>query len=292
MAVHLALLTVSLLFGANYVVAKLALREVTPLDLVMLRTAGAAAVLFAASALPGRVRVAAPLTRSDVARLVLYSLLGATINQLCFLGGLARTTATNASLMLVTIPLMTLALAALLGRERATPRGVLGIVIGLAGALVLLLPRGHVDFHGDATIGNLMLLTGSAAYALYLVLTRDILAHHDPLRVVSWVFLFAALTVLPFAVTGTYATLRGGISAAGWASIAFVVVGATVLPYLLNSWALVRVKSTVVAVYILLQPVVAVSMGRLVLHEQLGPHTAIAAVLVITGVAISASRRG
>jgi drug/metabolite transporter (DMT)-like permease len=71
-----------------------------------------------------------------------------------------------------------------------------------------------------------------------------------------------------------------------------VVVGATALPYLLNSWALVRVKSSVVAVYILLQPIVATWLGRVFLHEQFGPHTAFAAVLVVAGVAVSGWRRG
>jgi drug/metabolite transporter (DMT)-like permease len=289
--VHAALVTVSLLFGVNTVVAKVALREVAPLDLVVLRTAGTAAILFAASR--GRRPAAPPakLTTSDYGRIFIYGLLGASINQVAFLEGLARSTATNASLLVVAVPVLTLAFAVALGRERATVTGVLGIAIGLAGALLLIVPRGGVEMSRVAALGNLLLLVSGASYALYLVLTRSMLARHDPLRVVSWTFLLAALTVFPLGMRGLRALFVSGLSAPGWASIAYVVIGGTAVPYLLNNWALARVQSSIVAVYVLVQPVVAASLGRVLLHEQFGRHTAIAAVLVVAGVFLSTWRR-
>ena len=290
--VHAALFCVSLLFGANYIVAKVALREITPLDLVVFRASATAAILFVALKLRSRSVAPPKLSATDLRQLFLYSLLGVSVNQLCFLEGLSRSTATNASIMLVSIPILTLAFAVMLRRERATLTGVLGIVIGLTGALLLIIPRGGVDLSSRTTAGNLFLLAGGASYAMYLVLTRGLLARHEPLRVISWVFLFSALTVFPFGAPGMRELMNSGISTAGWASIAYAIVGGTVLPYLLNNWALVRAKSSLVAVYVLLQPVVAGSMGRIFLHEQLAPHTAIAAVLVVSGVVLSGWRRG
>jgi drug/metabolite transporter (DMT)-like permease len=289
--VHAALLLVALLFGANYVVAKVALREVSPLDLVVIRTWGTAAMLFAAVGLRRRPVPEPKVRRSDFGQLLLYSLLGASINQICFLEGLARSTATNASIILVTTPVLTLGFAVALRRERASPTGVVGIAIGLTGALLLIVPRGGVDVTSRAAVGNLLLLLSGSSYALYLVLTRPILARHDPLKVVSWVFLFAALTVLPVGIGGLRDLIVSGISGVGWVSIVYVVIGGTALPYLLNNWALVRVKSSIVAVYILLQPIIAGSLGRIFLREQLGPHAAIAALLVVTGVVLAGWRR-
>lgn len=261
------------------------------LDLVVIRTWGAAILLFAASWMRRTPEPRAKLTGSDLWQIFVYSLLGASINQICFLEGLARSTATNAALVLVAIPVLTLGIAVLLGRERASATAVLGIAVGLSGALWLILPRGTVEVTGVAAAGNLFLLGSATAYALYLVLTRPILARHDPLRVVSWVFLFAALMVTPFDMKGLTRLFSTGISAPGWLSIAYVIVGATALPYLLNSWALVRVKSSLVAIYILLQPIFAGVLGRVVLHERLGPRAAIAGGLVVAGVLISAWRR-
>jgi drug/metabolite transporter (DMT)-like permease len=288
--VHAALVAVSLLFGANTFVAKIALREVAPLALVLLRTAGTAAILFAVSR---RQRGApmSPFTRSDYARLLAYSLLGASINQVAFLEGLARSTATNAALMVVVVPVLTLGFAVALGRERASLAGILGIALGLAGALLLILPRGGVEMAPHAVLGNLLLLLSGASYALYLVLTRSMLARHDALRVVNWTFLFAALTLWPLGLAELRDALRSGLTATGTASVAYVVIGGTAVPYLLNNWALARVHSSIVAVYVLLQPVVAASLGRIVLQEQFGPHAAVAAVLVVAGVVLSTLRR-
>jgi len=291
LVVHAALLLVAVLFGANYVVAKVALREVTPEGLVVIRTWGTAAMLFAASGLWRRRAPRPRPTARDLGQLLLYGLLGASLNQICFLEGLVRSTATNAGLMFASIPLLTLALAVVLRRERATLSGVAGVTIGLVGALLLIVPRGGVDFTSRTATGNLLLLLSGASYALYLVLTRPILARLDPLTVVSWVFLLAALTVTPVGAGAVRDLVGSGASGAGWASIAYVVIGGTAVSYLLNNWALVRVRSSLVAVYILVQPIVAGSLGRVFLHEQLGPHTAIAALLIVAGVMLSGWRR-
>lgn len=289
--VHSALLIVSVLFGVNYVVAKYALREISPLALVFVRTSGTTILLFIAYALMSPRASRPAFTRREYGELFFYSLLGTTINQICFLEGLSRSTATNAAVMYMTVPLLTLGFAVLLGRERPSARGVAGVVIGLAGALLLVIPRGHVDFSADTTIGNGILLFGGASYALYLVLTKPILSRHDPLRVTAWVFLFSGLTTLPIGLGGVMNVAATGLTGIGWASVIYVVVGATTLPYLLNNWALVRVTASVVAVYIFVQPIVAGTLGRLLLSEAFGPNTAVAALLVVTGVMLSARRQ-
>jgi drug/metabolite transporter (DMT)-like permease len=289
-AVHGALLAVSLLFGANYVVAKFALRVVSPVGLVVIRACGTAAILFATSGLLHSSKARAPLRPSEFGQLFLYSLLGVSINQLCFLAGLDRSTATNASIMLVSIPVLTHAFAVLLGRERASAPTMIGIALGLAGALLLIVPRGGIDFSSRTTIGNALLLLGGSSYGLYLVLTRDILSRHDPLRVISWTFVLAALTVLPIGARDAARLFSAKVSPGTWLAIAFVVIAATVLPYLLNVWALARVESSFVAIYVLVQPVFAATLGRIVLHESFGPHMMAAAALVITGVLVSSLR--
>lgn len=288
--VHSALFFVALLFGLNYIVAKIAFREVAPLTLLVIRTWGAAIILFAALSARPSGKPFAKFTPREYGELFLYSLLGASINQICFLEGLSRSSATNASLIFVLVPLFTMAFALMLGRERASVRGILGIFVGLAGTLILILPRG-VDISASATTGNMLLLAGGASYALFLVLAKPLIARHDPLRIVAWLFLMAGLTALPFGIGGLFDLFKTGLSGAGVASVAFVVMGATALPYLLNSWALVRVTSSVVAVYVLVQPLVAGALGRIVFNEALAAHAALAAVLIVSGVALSSWRR-
>lgn len=280
---HVALLAVSLTFGANYVVAKWAFGEITPLAMVVLRTWGTAAVLGLVLML--RRKSDAPrIQPREFGELFVYSLLGVSFNMWCFLEGLSRSSATNAAIMLVSIPVLTLAFAILLKRERATVRGVIGIALGLAGALILILPRGGIALSGEAFTGNIFLFTGAACYSLYLVVTKSILSRHDPLVVVTWIFFLAGLTILPFGFNDVRAIGSTGLSPAAWGSLAYIVIGATAVPYLLNTWALARVQSSVVAVYILVQPIVAATLGRIFFHERLAPNMALAAAMIVTGV--------
>jgi drug/metabolite transporter (DMT)-like permease len=286
---HVALLAVSLTFGANYVVAKFAFSEITPLLMVVIRTWGTAAILGVV--LMFRRKPDAPkIQPREFGELFLYSVLGISFNMWCFLEGLSRSSATNASIMLVGIPVLTLAFAIILKSERATLRGVVGIAMGLVGALILILPRGGVTLSGEAFTGNVFLFTGAASYSLYLVVSKSILSRHDPLVVVTWIFFLAGLTVLPFGFNDLRALIGTGLSPAGWASAAYIVVGATAIPYVLNSWALARVQSSVVAVYILVQPIVAATLGRVFFQERLAPNMAIAAALIVSGVVMAVWR--
>jgi len=290
--VHGALIIVQLLFGANYVIAKFAFREVSPLGLVAIRAWGAALILGLALRLRRRDPEAPRFTPREYGELFFYSLLGISINQAAFLEGLSRSSATNAALILVMIPVLTLAFAILLRRERPTVLGAVGIATGVAGALLIIVPSGGVTLSATAVTGNLLLLLCASSYSLFLVLARRILTRHDALTVVVLMFLMAAVTLSPFGFTGVRDVAAHGLTAAGWASVGFVTVGATAAPYLLNSWALGRAKSSVVAVYVLLQPVVAAVMGRVFLDERLGANAAVAAVLIVGGVLASAWSRG
>lgn len=278
-----ALLVVSLTFGTSYVVAKVAFREVTPLAMVVFRTWGTALIL-GATLMFRRASDAPKIQPREFAELFAYSAVGITLNMWCFLNGLSRSSATNASIMLVAIPVLTLAFAILMKRERATLRGVLGILAGLGGALILILPRGGVTLSSEAFTGNVFLFTGAACYSIYLVISKSILARHDPLVVITWIFTFAALTILPFGLADVRATIAAGLTPAGWGSVIYMIVGATAVPYLLNTWALKRVRSSVVAVFILVQPIVAGGMGHVFLGERLGANAALAAAMIFTGV--------
>ena len=290
LAVHVALALAAVLFGATYVAGKIAMREITPAALVLLRAWGTAIILFCVLG-ARRTGASVRLSKRDLGLALLYSFLGVSINQICFLNGLMRSTATDASIMQVLIPLFTLGFAVLLRRERLTGRLVLGLALGLCGGLLLIVPRGGLDFSSRTAAGNLFLLASGLCYALYLVLTRDLLARREPLVVVSWVFLAGALVITPFGLGPETRFLSRGASGAGWASIIFVVIGGTTLPYLLNNWALVRVRSSVVGVYVFLQPFVGILLGNLILGERLGSNSALAGALVISGVIVSTQRR-
>src|SRR5205823_13663659 len=97
-AIHGALFAVNLLFAVNYIVSKLEMSSFDPLTFAYLRVLGAAIVLNLLA------RGAAPLSRADWKRVVLYSLLAVVINQSFFLAGLALTSAHVAAILITAVP--------------------------------------------------------------------------------------------------------------------------------------------------------------------------------------------
>jgi O-acetylserine/cysteine efflux transporter len=95
----------------------------------------------------------------------------------------------------------------------------------------------------------------------------------------------AALVLVPLGAPALVAAAPG-LGGRAWGALAYIVVGATVTPYLLNAWALARVPASVVAIYIFLQPLIAVLLANRVLGERPGWSTAAAALLIGAGIAL------
>jgi drug/metabolite transporter (DMT)-like permease len=277
--VHLGLVAVQLMFASFSVVGKIALRQVPAMGLAAVRVSLASAVFLAVWAL----RFREPIARRELAELALYALFGIVANQLLFLGGLARTSATHAAVLGASIPVFTAAVAVGLGRERATARKLGGLGLALLGALALTGASGLDAGGGRALVGDLMILLNSLCYAVYLVISRHLLARLRPMTVVTFVYCLGTLGILPI---GGAAFLRVGetLTPATWAAIAFIVAFPTVGAYLLNAMALRSAPASLVAIYIYLQPVIGALLAMAVLGERPGPLTLVAAALIFAGI--------
>lgn len=277
LAVHLALLAVQVFFASLSIVAKRVMSELSPFALTATRVVGAAALLWGVALLRRRWRVP---TR-DLGALAGLAVLGIAANQLLFIAGLARTTATMALVLGTTIPVFTAGLAILLGRERPSARRLGGIAVGLAGAIVAI---GVGELGGrEHLLGDLLIIVNSLAYAAYLVLGRGILQRHDSLVVVTWVITFGAVLILPFGAAGAADQLPD-LSARGWAGMAWIVLAATVGTYALNAWALARAEASLVATYIYVQPVVGAALAYVFLGERVTWGTGAGGVLIAAGI--------
>ncbi len=170
-------------------------------------------------------------------------------------------------------------------RERLTGRKGAALVAGMVGVLVLL----EVDrFALDARYlaGDLLILANAVCYGLYVALSGRVMARNDPLGATAVVFLAGSVGILLY---GADDLLRAPFSALGPADfwrMAYVVVGATVVTYFLNLWALKHTYASRVALYIFLQPVVATVLSVLLLGEPVTWRLAVAGLLVLVSLAL------
>lgn len=250
---HLALVVVAVVYGANYLVAKgLMPNLIGPSGFIVLRTSGACLLFWVLYA----VRFE-QVRRADLLRLAVCGFFGVTANQLMFFNGLSLTSPVNASIIMTSTPILVLMASSLILHTVITARKIFGIVLGAAGALLLLrMSSGslvaHISWQGD-----LLIFGNAVSFGVYLVLVKPLMQAYRATTVIAWVFLFGALMVLPVGLSQARDIDWSAFSGANWAALAYVVTCTTFVAYLLNSYALTRVMPTVVSMYIYLQPLFA-----------------------------------
>lgn len=271
--VHSALLTVSLLFGGNYVFTKRILAAVPPSAWALFRITAATIVLVPLALRFSRGRPGARL----VAGLVLASFLGVALNQVLFTEGLARTTPEHSAVINACIPTWTLLAAVLVGQERLTRGKVVSIALALAGVQLLLgldrLIASGTPLDATAVTGDLLTLANGFAFAAHLVLMRRIGTQVDPWTSTAILFVAGTAMIGAWSVPTLAAESWDAVTAPPivWFAV-YVVVGATVLPYLLNTWALRHAPGSLVALYINVQPLVAAALGMAMGGPAPGPR--------------------
>jgi len=278
---HIALLTAGLIFGANYWIAKGLMPDwFTPAQILFLRIS-VSAVLFW---LVGLAYPKDPLTKNELLRIALCSLLGVVLNQYLFFEGLRLSHPVQTAILHTTSPIFVMLFASLIIGEKTSWSKIIGIALGSVGAVSIVLQKADVNFSTDTLTGNLFIMGNIVSYSLYLVLIKPVMAKHNALTVIKWAFLFGFLFSTPFTA--------GTLSKIPWSampdtilySISFVVFGATFLAYLLTIYALKFLPALVVGFYIYLQPLLAGFIGWMFYRDKPTIVNFIAAVLIFTGV--------
>jgi len=258
--IHLALTIVSVCFGAFSVVGKIALHHpaVTPFALTELRMVGAALAFLLAAAWrreawpPGGI----------ILKLAGLAVIGIAVNQALFLTGLKRTSAVEATLLVGSIPLFTYLIGWRLGREASRPLKWAGLAVALGGVVAMLVSRG-ARLERDHFNGDLMILANCLAYSFYLVLVKPLLKTLPSVRAMGIIFASGALLFAPLGLPELLAIPWREMPATPLAAMAFVVVFPTIVAYFLNLWVLKRAGASLVAIYVLLQPLVAALLSAL-----------------------------
>lgn len=277
--VYAALVLVQVFFATLPIAVKVALRDMSSPALALARVA-LAALLFAGLQ---RVLVGERVRGwRDNALLALYAVFGVVLNQLLYITALTMTTATAAQTFVAAGPAITLLVAILMRKETATPLKWIGIGLAGCGALSLI----GAGVAEGSWRGNLLAFLNVCAYSIYLVISRGLLRRYDALTVITRVFVFGAVLILPWGIA-PLAREIGGVSAGSWAAILYIVVLPTVGAYYLNVYALKRVESSVVSVFVYLQPVLTAVLAVWLLDEHLSPRLIPAALLIFAGVTVT-----
>lgn len=281
----LALIAVSiatLIYGVTFTVAKEVMpMYIKPFAFIVLRVGGAAIVFW----LLGLFVKAKPIEKSDYKKIIMAAFFGVGLNMLTFFKGLSYTTPISASVMMVTAPILVLIFASVLLKERLVLRKIIGIIIGLIGAIILIVYGSSSDTDAkNMMLGNFLVFINAASYAMYLVQVKKLIAKYNPIVFVKWLYLFGFLFVLPFGFLELTEVQWYLMPVSIYLKAGFVVLFTTCLTYLFNLFALSKLKPTTVSVFIYLQPVIASIYALIVGSDTLNTVKIVATLLIFLGV--------
>ncbi len=278
--VVLALIAVQILFGVNYIVSKIVVGAFHPLVWAFIRIAFST-VMMAGIAMISR-RQHPPREKQFFVPMILFALLGCVINQASFLMGLKMTTPTNSAILNTLIPVFTLLIVTIRGQEPLTRMRIIGFVTALTGVLIIRKIE-DFSFSDETAIGDLLTMVNCLSYALFLSYGRPFMQKYDVIWSTAWMFGYGSIAMFGLAIPGLLTMNWPEMTSALWGAAIFAVIGATLMPYFLNSWALARANSSQVAFYIYLQPVITSGIAWAISGEPPTMRTVLSCGVIFTG---------
>jgi drug/metabolite transporter (DMT)-like permease len=286
--IDFALLGPIVVWGANYSVVKATLAQMRPLAFDTLRmTLGALVAL----GLTWLVERDVSLPRRDWSQVVALGLVGNFFYQLLFIQGIARTTATNSSLLLASVPIWVALGGTLTRSEKLHGWNWVGVLLSFAGIVLLITGGGHaVTVNSTTLLGDVLVGLGALCWATYTLYSRSLLQRCSPLKATTWVMLSSTPLLILASVPDLHAQNWRAITPQSWLGLLYSSVFAIGLSYIVWSMGIQRVGSARTSMYSFFQPLVSVTVAWLFLGEHMQPGQMVGALGILVGVALGRYR--
>lgn len=290
---HLSLFLAQIIYAMNYSIAKdIMPKYLHPVSLVYLRIIGATILFWSLSIFISKERQ--NITSTNKKKIFYLSLFGVVINQFFFIYGLSITTPINSAIIMISNPIIVFILTFFIFEKNA-PRFEwtkwLGLSLGITGALILILFKGNFSFGSDTWIGDVMTLLNSASWALFLIQGKEILQKYHTVGVMKYLFLFGSVILLPISVYFLTNEKWNDIPLNIWLAIAFVVIATTFFAYLLNVYGLKLLSTSVVSMYIYIQPFLATLFAVLLGKDVINATKILAGCFVLLGIYLVTAKK-
>ncbi|MFB3916499.1 MAG: EamA family transporter [Terriglobales bacterium] len=277
---------VYLFWGSTYLAIRIAVRQIPPALMAGTRFLIAGSLMLAYCALSGR-RVR--LSRAEAARVFVLAVLLLTVSNVILCWAEQWVPSGLAALIVSVTPLWFLALETwvLPGEHHASPRAVTGLLLGVAGIVVLLWPQlRHTTGLGKwQLIGSVSLLGGSLSWAIGSVLSKRWKISLDAFSATAWEMTFAGFVNVLIGVSlGEPRTAVWSARSVG--AVLYLVVFGSWVGFTAYIWLLNHVPTAKLATYAYVNPVIAVFLGWLVLREQITVYILTGAAIVVAAVSL------
>ena len=278
---HIALLGCNIVWACDYPFYNLLLgKYIEPLAMVTASLFVAAALSWLPALWEGYERI----ERSDWGIIIVAALLMGVTRKLMMMFGLSRTSPIDGSIIATIVPLLVLVVSVIAGIDRLSVRKVLGLVIGLAGAIAVVLTSNTATHANSELWGNVMMICSGTVTALYMVFFKRLVAKYRITTLLRAIYTISATVMLPIGIDSVIKSDFADMNTNLWLAAAFVLIVPTYLPNLLLNYSLRYLQPTVSSTYTYIQPVLAVALSVAMGLDRLHLDTALFAIILFFGV--------
>lgn len=275
-----ALITMTFIWGFNFIVVKTALSELEPMTFLALRFSTATLFfLIVVRLIQGRFLI----PRKEWGKIALIGLVGTAIYQPFFIYGLALTKASNTSLILATTPAFIVVINRVLYKERFARRGLFGILLSFMGITLIVLSGGDLRLESSALLGDLLVLVGTSCWALYSVLAAPLLKSYSSLEFSALSTGMGTLPLLVLTIPSLLSQNWGAVSLNSGLGVLYSAGLAIVVAYFIWNLGIQRIGGARTAIYSNLTPVIATILSVIFLNETLTALKVGGAVVIFLG---------
>jgi len=273
----------AILFGASVVAVRVAVQDIPPFTLAILRFGQGGFLLILLLLIWARDLLR--IGWRDVPYLALLGVIFFTIFPVTFNMSLRLTEASRGALMLATMPLWSVLLARLAKRERLSTRQIFGVLLAFAGVGVVLAERG-LTFVGTSLslVGDALMLVTALCGAVYGVLAKRMLTRYNAMTVTAYTMIFGTLLLVPAAFFEDPSSAMARMRIDTVVLVLFLGIFGGAIGYFLWTFALTRLSPTQVAVFVNLNPMIATLLGATLLAEKITGIFIAGFVAVLAGV--------
>ena len=276
---HIALFLANTIYAINYLFAKDVMPDyISPSAFILLRVMFATIIFF----IIHHFFINEKLAKKDFLYLAMCAVFGIVINMLCFFEGLNLTTPINASLIMITTPLIVYLISLFFGKEEHQNRRFIGVILGLLGA-GLLITEGNLNFKLN-NFGDILVLLNAVSYAIYLILIKSMMKKYHPITVLKNLFLLGLIILIPVAGEEFVEINFLHMPIEIVLKTLFVVLFTTCVAYFFNIYAISKVRASTVAFYIYLQPLLATLLALIMNKDVFTELKFISTLLIFSGV--------
>jgi drug/metabolite transporter (DMT)-like permease len=281
-----ALLLMILIWGSNFTIVKVAVRDIPELPLNAVRLVIASTAFLITLSLREGLR---GLSRPEWRRIALLAVVGHFIYQLLFLGAVARTSVAHSSLIFALTPITVALATSAMGHEPVPVTRWLGAVISLGGIYLVVAERG--DSHAASGFGDLLAFGAVVCWAVYTVGAQPLLATRSPLLVTGYTMAIGSVLYLLVAAPRFAAVDWSGVRPGAWLAVLASALLALFVAYLIWYTAVQKLGNPRTALYSNLTPVAAMAVAAVWLGEPLTARKLIGTATVMAGLALARFER-